>query len=87
MASAPLAVLSPEDAARVMAAQAPLAAALAKAERARMRLEGAKADLLDAEDAFLAVFAPVCAAHGLDPKTPMRLMDDGTLLPVAEPLA
>lgn len=81
MASVPLAILSPEDAARVRAAQAPVVAAYQAADRLRMRLEGAKATLLDADDAFRAVFHPICAAHGVDPSTPMRLLDDGTLVP------
>ena len=74
-------VLTPDEAARVRAAMAPMAEAYHAADRLRMRLEGAKAALLDAEDAFRAVYAPICAAHGLDPAVTMRLLEDGTLVP------
>jgi hypothetical protein len=75
-----LATFSPDDVARVKAAMAPLVQAQATAERLAMRLQGAKADMLDAEDAFRAVFWPLCAAHGLDPNAPLRLNDDGTVV-------
>lgn len=74
-------VLPPEDAAKVRAAMAVVGEAYQAADRLRMRLEGAKAALMDAEDALRSVYAPLCAAHGLDPAVTMRLMDDGTLVP------
>jgi len=78
----PLATLTTDEVAAVRLAMAPLERAQAVAERAAMRLQGARADLLDAEDAFQRVFAPICAAHGVDPRQTMRLHDDGTLVPV-----
>jgi len=79
-ATAPLATLTPEQAAAVKAAMAPLAQAQAVAERAAMRLQGAKADLMDAQDAFDAIFRPICHAHGVEASQAMRLLDDGTLV-------
>lgn len=78
--TAPLATLTAEQAAAVKVAMAPLAQAQAVAERAAMRLQGAKADLMDAEDAFNAIFRPICEAHGIDPSQGMRLLDDNTLV-------
>lgn len=74
--------LSLEDTARVKDAMFPMHEAARVADRLRMKLEGAKAHLLDAEDAFKAVWVPICQAHGLDPNTPMQLRDDGTVVPV-----
>lgn len=75
-----LATFTLEQVTAINAASAPLAVATAKAERAAMRLQGAKADLMDAEDAFREVFEPICAAHGLDPKRPVRMRPDGTVV-------
>lgn len=77
-----LATLSTEDTAAVKAAIAAANAAAEVADRLRMRLEGAKADLLDAEDASRAVIRPILLRHGLDPDRPLRLNDDGTVVPV-----
>lgn len=49
--------------------------ALRVAERQRMRLEGAKAALMDADDALQAALR----AAGLDTSVPLRLHDDGTV--------
>lgn len=78
-------VLSREDAAKVRAAMAVVGDAYQVADRLRMRLEGAKAALMDAEDALRTVYAPICAAHGFDPAVTMRLLDDGTLVPAETP--
>lgn len=78
---APLATLTAEQVAALKSALAHAREMAAQADRLRMRLEGAKATMLDAEDAFRAVWHPICAAHGIDPAAAVQLHDDGTLVP------
>ncbi len=75
----PLATLTTEQVAAIKAAMVPLTKARILVERSAMRLQGAKADMLDAQDAFDAIFHPICHAHGVDPSRAARLTDDGTL--------
>lgn len=76
----PLATLTAEQAATLKAAFAHARDTAAQADRLRMRLEGAKAAMLDAEDAFREVWLPIAAAHGIDPAASVQLHDDGTLV-------
>ena len=83
MASVPesaLATLTAEELAVVKPLLVTASEAAKQADRARMRLEGLKAALLDAEDALAAAFAPIAAKYGVDVTADLQLRDDGTLV-------
>jgi hypothetical protein len=78
VSTAPLTRLHPDELTAVLEASRTLQDAVRQAERAALR---AKVAVMDAEEAVQAVYAPIAARHGLDPAQPVRVLDNGDVVP------